>query len=165
MSLSKSSAFRSGGRTGPITRLIALTLFGGSHRRRREHRAPGGAWCRGRHRDCRSRSQCPHGRGVVRASTPYDRGQWQRLQCGIPRRRPPLTTRCVVACSHRLATVSGHRRSWILRSSRLRDIRPEPAIPFEVRFENLARFEVEFTDEPGVMRIVWLFSTVLGYSR
>ena len=56
----------------------------------------------------------------------------------------------------------------------VRDIRPEPAIPFEVRFETppgeqaqvvLARFEVEFTDEPGVMRIVWLFSMVLGYSR
>jgi transposase len=27
------------------------------------------------------------------------------------------------------------------------------------------RFEVEFTDEPGVRRIVWLFSMVLGYSR
>jgi hypothetical protein len=45
---------------------------------------------------------------------------------------------------------------------------------FEVRFEtapgeqaqvDLARFEVEFTDEPGVKRIVWLFSLVLGYSR
>jgi transposase len=84
-----------------------------------------------------------------------------------------LTTRCVVACSRRLATVSSHWRSWILRSSRLRDIRPGPAIPFEVRFEtqpgeqaqvDLDRFEVEFTDEPGVMRIVWLFSMVLGYS-
>ena len=56
----------------------------------------------------------------------------------------------------------------------VRDIRPEPIAPFEVRFEtppgeqaqvDLARFEVEFTDEPGVTRIVWLFSTVLGYSR
>jgi transposase len=56
----------------------------------------------------------------------------------------------------------------------VRDIRPEPASPFEVRFEtppgeqaqvDLARFEVGFTDEPGVMRIVWLFSMVLGYSR
>ena len=28
-----------------------------------------------------------------------------------------------------------------------------------------ARFEVEFTDEPGFTRIVWLFSMVLGYSR
>src|SRR6201987_4535687 len=55
-----------------------------------------------------------------------------------------------------------------------RDIRPEPIAPFEVRFEtppgeqaqvDLARFEVEFTDEPGGTRIVWLFSMVLGYSR
>ena len=54
------------------------------------------------------------------------------------------------------------------------DIRPDPVTPFEVRFEtppgeqaqvDLARFEVEFTDEPGVTRIVWLFSMVLGYSR
>ena len=44
----------------------------------------------------------------------------------------------------------------------VRDIRPEPITPFEVRFEtppgeqaqvDLARFEVEFTDEPGVTRI------------
>jgi hypothetical protein len=32
VSLSKSSALRRSGRTSPITRLIALTLFGGSHR-------------------------------------------------------------------------------------------------------------------------------------
>ena len=45
---------------------------------------------------------------------------------------------------------------------------------FEVRFEtppgeqaqvDFAQFVVEFTDEPGVKRIVWLFSMVLGYSR
>ena len=30
---------------------------------------------------------------------------------------------------------------------------------------DFARFEVEFADEPGVKRIVWLFSMVLGYSR
>ena len=45
---------------------------------------------------------------------------------------------------------------------------------FELRFEtppgeqaqvDFARFEVEFVDEPGVKRIVWLFSMVLGYSR
>ena len=56
----------------------------------------------------------------------------------------------------------------------VREIRPEPAKPFEVRFEtppgeqaqvDLARFEVAFTDEPGVTRIVWLFSMVLGFSR
>jgi transposase len=46
--------------------------------------------------------------------------------------------------------------------------------PYEVRFEtppgqqaqvDFARFVVEFTDEPGVTRIIWLFSLVLGYSR
>jgi transposase len=56
----------------------------------------------------------------------------------------------------------------------VREIRPEPVRPFEQRFEtppgeqaqvDFARFEVEFTDEPGVTRIVWLFSMVLGYSR
>ena len=46
--------------------------------------------------------------------------------------------------------------------------------PFEVRFEtppgqqaqvDFARFVTNFTDEPGVTRIVWLFSLVLGHSR
>lgn len=45
---------------------------------------------------------------------------------------------------------------------------------FAVRFETLpgeqaqvdfAQFRVSFTDEPGVVHIVWLFSIVLGYSR
>lgn len=54
-------------------------------------------------------------------------------------------------------------------------IRPEhDPKPYEVRFEtragvqgqvDFARFVVEFTDGPGVARIVWLFSLVLGYSR
>jgi transposase len=30
---------------------------------------------------------------------------------------------------------------------------------------DFARFATEFTDEPGVTRIIWLFSLVLGYSR
>ena len=37
--------------------------------------------------------------------------------------------------------------------------------PGEQAQVDFARFEVEFTDEPGVKRIVWLFSMVLGYSR
>ena len=46
--------------------------------------------------------------------------------------------------------------------------------PFEVRFEtpsghqaqvDFARFVTRFEDEPGVTRIVWLFSLVLGHSR
>lgn len=56
----------------------------------------------------------------------------------------------------------------------LRDIRPSPSPPFEVRFEtppgrqaqvDFAQFRTVFTDEPGVERIVWLFSLVLGHSR
>ena len=55
---------------------------------------------------------------------------------------------------------------------------PRPAAAgspaFEVRFEtppgdqaqvDFAQFQVVFADEPGVTRIVWLFSLVLGYSR
>jgi transposase len=46
--------------------------------------------------------------------------------------------------------------------------------PFEVRFEtppgyqaqvDFARFVTSFTDEPGIIRIIWLFSLVLGHSR
>jgi transposase len=49
----------------------------------------------------------------------------------------------------------------------VQEIRPEPERRFEVRFEtppgeqaqvDFARFEVVFADEPGVRRIVWLFS-------
>jgi transposase len=56
----------------------------------------------------------------------------------------------------------------------LREFRPPAQPGFEVRFEtapgeqaqvDLARFEVVFADEPGVIRIVWLFSMVLGFSR
>lgn len=57
---------------------------------------------------------------------------------------------------------------------RVRELRPSRPAGFEVRFEtpageqaqiDFARFEVEFVDEPGGKRIVWLFSMVLGYSR
>jgi hypothetical protein len=56
----------------------------------------------------------------------------------------------------------------------VREIRPEPPRPFEVRFEtppgeqaqvDLARFEVSFLDEPDATRIIWLFSMVLGHCR
>jgi transposase len=56
----------------------------------------------------------------------------------------------------------------------VRDLRPDLPRPFEVRFEtppgeqaqvDFARFVVTFTDEPGLTRIVWLFSLVLGHSR
>lgn len=56
----------------------------------------------------------------------------------------------------------------------LRTVRPPKSTVFERRFEtpagrqaqvDLAQFRVEFTDEPGVTRIIWLFSMVLGHSR
>ena len=56
----------------------------------------------------------------------------------------------------------------------VQELRPDPVQPFEVRFEtppgdqaqvDFAQFQVAFADEPGVTRIVWLFSLVLGYSR
>jgi transposase len=56
----------------------------------------------------------------------------------------------------------------------LREIRPAAPSSFEIRFEtppgaqaqvDFAQFQVVFTDEPSVPRIVWLFSLVLGYSR
>jgi len=56
----------------------------------------------------------------------------------------------------------------------LREVRPRAAPGFEVRFEtppgrqaqvDFAHFRTVFTDEPGVERVVWLFSLVLGHSR
>lgn len=56
----------------------------------------------------------------------------------------------------------------------LREVRPARQTQFERRFEtppgkqaqvDFAEFTVEFTDEPGVVRKVWLFSMVLGHSR
>lgn len=56
----------------------------------------------------------------------------------------------------------------------LREVRPARQAQFERRFEtppgkqaqvDFAEFTVEFTDEPGVVRKVWLFSIVLGHSR
>lgn len=53
-------------------------------------------------------------------------------------------------------------------------MRPAAPKSFERRFEtppgrqaqmDFAEFTVEFTDEPGVVRKVWLFSMILGHSR
>lgn len=69
----------------------------------------------------------------------------------------------------------GYTGAYTAVKRHLAAIRPERAPkPFEVRFEtpagqqaqvDFARFVTEFTDEPGVQRIVWLFSMVLGHSR
>ena len=56
----------------------------------------------------------------------------------------------------------------------VREVRPAAAPLFEVRFEtapgeqaqvDFAHFKVVFDDEPGVVRVMWLFSMVLGHSR
>jgi transposase len=68
----------------------------------------------------------------------------------------------------------GYHGGYTAVTDVLRDLRPPAAPPFEVRFEtpagdqaqvDFAQFQVAFADEPGVTRIVWLFSLVLGYSR
>ena len=56
----------------------------------------------------------------------------------------------------------------------LRAVRPARERPFERRFEtppgrqaqvDFAQFKVVFENEPGAVRVVWLFSMVLGHSR
>src|SRR5258707_11351728 len=68
----------------------------------------------------------------------------------------------------------GYRGGYTVLKEAVRELRPPRSPAFEVRFEtapgeqaqvDLAYFEVVFTDEPGVKRIVWLFSMVLGFSR
>jgi transposase len=68
----------------------------------------------------------------------------------------------------------GYEGGYTAVTDVLREIRPAPLQAFEVRFEtppgdqaqvDFAQFQVQFTDEPAVTRIVWLFSFVLGFSR
>jgi len=68
----------------------------------------------------------------------------------------------------------GYEGSYSTLKPFLRDVRPPVRTQFERRFEtpagkqaqvDFAEFTVEFTDEPGVIRKVWLFSMVLGHSR
>jgi transposase len=75
---------------------------------------------------------------------------------------------------HREVQELGFEGSYSTLKIYLRKIRPPMKAPFERRFEtppgkqaqvDFAEFSVAFTDEPGVMRKVWLFSMVLGHSR
>lgn len=69
----------------------------------------------------------------------------------------------------------GYRGGYTRLTDFLREIRPAAApAGFEQRFEtapgqqaqvDFAHFRTEFTAEPGVSRVVWLFSMVLGHSR
>jgi transposase len=102
-------------------------------------------------------------------------------------RRPRRTDDFLPYLRERLAAYPGLSAVRLLRELRERgfiggytvvkhavqEIRPEREHRFEVRFKtspgeqaqvDFARFEVVFADEPGVRRIVWLFSMVLGFS-
>jgi transposase len=76
--------------------------------------------------------------------------------------------------------MAGASRAWIrgrlYRHHRpaASDIRPAPSPAFEVCFEtppgdqaqvDFAQFQLQFTDEPTITRIIWLFSFMLGFSR
>ena len=83
---------------------------------------------------------------------------------------PELTGRRL----HRELATFGYRGGYTAVTDLLREIRPVAPPPFEVRFEtpagrqaqvDFAHFRTLFTDEPGVERVVWLFSLVLGHSR
>ena len=83
---------------------------------------------------------------------------------------PELTGRRL----HRELTARGYRGGYTAVTDLLREIRPVVPPPFELRFEtppgqqgqvDFAQFQTEFTDQPGIIRIVWLFSLVLGHSR
>ena len=75
---------------------------------------------------------------------------------------------------HRELRDLGYSGGYSILTDLLREIRPVEVSPFEVRFEtppgrqaqvDFAHFQTVFTDEPGVERIIWLFSMVLGHSR
>ena len=68
----------------------------------------------------------------------------------------------------------GYPGGYTQLTAYLREIRPPLDRGFEHRFEtapgeqaqvDFAQFKTEFTDEPGRIRVVWVFSLVLGYSR
>lgn len=68
----------------------------------------------------------------------------------------------------------GYRGGYTAVTETVRDLRPPDIAGYEVRFEtppgdqaqvDFAHFETVFTDQPGIVRKVWLFSLVLGYSR
>lgn len=68
----------------------------------------------------------------------------------------------------------GYEGGYTAVTDFLREVRPAAPRPFERRFEtppgrqaqmDFAEFAVEFADEPGVVRKVWLFTMILGHSR
>ena len=98
----------------------------------------------------------------LRQFEPYLRGRLGAV--------PELTGRRL----HRELAAVGYCGGYTAVTDLLRQIRPASVLPFEVRFEtppgrqaqvDFAHFRTVFADEPGVERVVWLFSLVLGHSR
>ena len=96
---------------------------------------------------------------------PFERYLRERLDAV-----PELTGRRL----HRELAAMGYGGGYSILTDWLREIRPVAPQPFEVRFEtppgrqaqvDFAQFRTVFTDEPGVERVIWLFSLVLGHSR
>jgi transposase len=68
----------------------------------------------------------------------------------------------------------GYEGGYTRLTDYVREIRPPHPHGFEHRFEtapgeqaqmDFAQFKTVFSDEPDAIRVVWLFSLVLGYSR
>jgi transposase len=106
----------------------------------------------------------PRGPGPSR-TRPFEAYLRERLE-----RFPELTGRRL----HREIRELGFEGAYSTVTEFVRTLRPVPDKPFERRFEtppgkqaqvDFAFFKAAFTDEPGVERIVWLFSLVLGHSR
>jgi transposase len=75
---------------------------------------------------------------------------------------------------HREIRDLGYTGGYTVVKDFLREVRPRTPAGYEVRFEtpaghqaqvDFAHFRTVFTDEPGVERVVWLFTMVLGHSR
>ncbi len=97
--------------------------------------------------------------------TPFERYLRQRVEA-----YPELTASRLM----REIREQGYDGGYTAVKDFLREVRPVPPSGFELRFEtppgrqaqvDFAHFRVVFEDEPGVERIVWLFSLVLGHSR
>ena len=68
----------------------------------------------------------------------------------------------------------GYTGGYTILTDYLRTLRPPQETGYEVRFEtpaghqgqvDFAHFKVRFRQDPGTVRVVWLFSLVLGHSR
>jgi transposase len=118
----------------------------------------------------------------------YVRAGLEAPSYGPRRRRPTLLDAFHGYLRERVAAYPDLSGSRLLRELRelgyaggytqltdfLRDVRPVRPSGFERRFEtppgqqaqvDFAQFRTEFADEPGAVRVVWLFSLVLGHSR